>query len=31
VTSIADEEDDGDPRIRSALAEVERRLAIDAV
>jgi transcription elongation factor Elf1 len=28
---LADEEDDGDPRIRSALAEVERRLAIDAV
>jgi hypothetical protein len=28
---LADDEEDEDPRIRSALAEVERRLAIDVV
>lgn len=28
---LADDEEDADPRVRSALAEVERRLAIDAV
>jgi hypothetical protein len=28
---LADDQDDDDPRIRSALAEVERRLAIDVV
>lgn len=28
---LADDEDDEDPRVRVALGEVERRLAIDAV